>query len=98
MTQDITIQHEHEGRHGRYFARLDDGSEAEMTYRDIEPGVISIDHTLVPDAFRGRGIAEKLVKTAIDDAERNNLQIIPVCSYVAVQFRRHPEWAHLKKQ
>ena len=54
-----------------------------------------IDHTGVPPEFEGRGIALKLVKASIEDARREGFKITPVCPYVVVQFRRHPEWADL---
>ena len=50
----------------------------------------------MPPAFEGRGIAAKLVNAAINDARSQGFKIVPVCSYVAAQFRRHPEWADLR--
>jgi hypothetical protein len=49
-----------------------------------------IDHTWVPPALEGRGIAAALVRTALDWAAERGLQVVPVCSYVAVYMRRHP--------
>ena len=92
---DLTIEREHGPHSGRYFVRMPDGSEAEMTYRRVGPDTISIDHTLVPSQFRGRHIAEKLVLAGITDARAEGQRIIPRCSYVAVQFRRHPDWSDL---
>jgi predicted GNAT family acetyltransferase len=66
-----------------------------MTYRRVAPDVIAIDHTWVPRQHRGGGIAEQLVRRGIADARAENLRIEPVCSYVAAQFRRHPEWSDL---
>lgn len=95
MIQDIAIQHETNGRRGRYFARLETGETAEMTYIVHEPGLREFNHTLVPDAFRGRGIALKLVERGIKAARTENFKIIPTCSYVATQFRRHSDWTDL---
>jgi uncharacterized protein len=81
---------------GRYVIALAPGAEAEMTYRKAPDGTITIDHTGVPPAFEGRGIAARLVKAAIADARSEGFKIIPVCSYVVAQFRRHPEWADLR--
>ena len=95
MTQlDLEISHERSGAFGRYWAPLADGLEAEMTYR-FANDVMVINHTGVPPAFEGRGIALKLVKRAIADARKDGFKIVPQCSYVAVQFRRHPDWADL---
>lgn len=50
-------------------------------------------HTEVPPAFRGRGIAEKLVLAGFRTARDRKLKIVPLCSYVAVMLQRHPEFA-----
>lgn len=94
MNTQIDITRETDGTSGRYVVRLDD-AEAEMTYRQRESGVLVFDHTLVPPAFRGTGIAAKLVHKGIEDARVEGNKIVPQCSYVAAQFRRHPEWADL---
>ena len=96
MTTDYPVEHEETGHGGRYVVYLPDGSEAEMTYARRDPSTIIADHTGVPPQHRGQGIAERLVKAAIDDARETGGKIIPVCSYVVAQFRRHPEWADLK--
>lgn len=54
-------------------------------------------HTEVPSAFRGRGIAEKLVLAGFQVARERNLKIVPLCSYVAVMLERHPEFADIGK-
>lgn len=94
----VTVTREDSDRHGRYSAPLAPGYEAEMTYRWVAPGIISIDHTGVPPQFEGRGIALQLVKAAIADARKDGFTIIPRCPYVEVQFRRHPDWADVRAQ
>jgi predicted GNAT family acetyltransferase len=94
-TEDLPIEREDGERRGRYVIRLAGGSEAELTYgRDGD--LLVADHTYVPPRFRGRGLAERLVRRAIADAGDEGRRILPLCSYVALQFRRHPEWAHLR--
>ena len=95
MADEIVVQHEQDGNSGRYVVYLPGGAEAEMTYHRPRPGTIAIDHTGVPPAFRNLGIAMKLVEAGIADAQRDGTKIVPLCSYVAAQFRRHPQWAPL---
>lgn len=52
-------------------------------------------HTFVPPELRGKGIAEKLVRAAFEDARREGNQIVPQCSYVATFMQRHPEYRDL---
>ena len=93
---DYTIHREEGPTRGRYVIHLAPGAEAEMTYSKSGDGPMIIDHTGVPPAFEGRGIARKLVDAAIADARNEGFRITPVCSYVVAQFRRHPEWSNLR--
>ena len=74
-----------------------DGSEAEMTFSKLGETAIIIDHTLVPDVFRGQGIGLKLVQRGVDDARAAGKKIIQLCPFAAAQFKRHPEWADVLK-
>jgi predicted GNAT family acetyltransferase len=98
MPLDLPVEHEEEAGRGRYVMHLPDGTEGEMTYVRRDPDTIVADHTGVPSQYRGQGIAEKLVATAMADARARGQKIVPVCSYVVAQFRRHPEWADLKAE
>lgn len=52
-------------------------------------------HTYVPGELRGRGIAQKLVRTALEFARDHQLKIVPACSYVAVYVQRQREFQSL---
>lgn len=95
MQAEITL--EDSGSKGRYVVRQD-GAEAEMTFTRVGKSQLIIDHTGVPDAFRGQGIGARLVARAVEDAREAGLKIIPLCPFAAAQFRRHPEWADVLKQ
>ncbi|EBV3600103.1 N-acetyltransferase [Salmonella enterica subsp. enterica serovar Virchow] len=94
---DVDIKLEEAGTRGRYWAVAPDGSEAEMTYSKVGDNTIIIDHTLVPDAFRGQGVGLQLVQRGVDDARAAGKKIIPLCPFAAAQFKRHPEWADVLK-
>ncbi|MGD9915010.1 MAG: GNAT family N-acetyltransferase [Rhizobiaceae bacterium] len=96
MADEPTIELEEGDSKGRYFYRAD-GAEAEMTFSKVGLHQIIIDHTGVPDAFRGQGIGVKLVQRAVEDARAAGKKIIPLCPFAAAQFRRHPEWADVLK-
>ncbi|MCO6386322.1 GNAT family N-acetyltransferase [Aliihoeflea sp. 40Bstr573] len=87
------IQREDAGSKGRYFFRGANGAVAEMTYSKVGASQIIIDHTEVPEAFRGQGVGLKLVERAVADARDDGRTIIPLCPFAAAQFRKHPEWA-----
>lgn len=95
MSDELDIHHTITDNRGRYWADLAPGQQAEMTYLKRQDGSIIINHTGVPREFEGRGIALKLVKRAVADARDGGFKIVPQCPYVAVQFRRHPDWNDL---
>lgn len=88
-----------QGRVGEYHAHIPGQDEvARLTWvqRDTSKGPVRVaEHTLVPRAFEGRGIAAQLVDALIADAKSEGFRVEPQCSYVAAQFRRHPDWAEL---
>lgn len=67
-----------------------DGALALCSYRQ-EGRTLVLHHTEVPVALEGRGIAAALVKTTLDWARQERLQVRPLCSYVALYMRRHPQ-------
>jgi predicted GNAT family acetyltransferase len=59
-----------------------EGSEALLEYRLLPGNGIDFCHTFVPPALRGRGIAEKLVRTGLTWARQQDFQIQASCWYV----------------
>lgn len=92
------IELEDDGARGRYLLRGPDGAEAEMTFTRVGKHQLIIDHTGVPEVFRGQGVGARLVTRAVEDARAAGVKIIPLCPFAAAQFRRHPEWADVLKQ
>lgn len=92
------IELEESGSKGRYVLRGPDSAEAELTFTKVGDKQLIIDHTGVPDAFRGQGAGLRLVSRAVEDARTSGRKIIPLCPFAAAQFRRHPEWADVLKQ
>lgn len=88
------VLREDHGSKRRYVLRAPEG-EAELTLSVLSPERVIADHTYVPDALRGRGIADRLLAALLEDARAQGFTIIPLCPFVASQARRHPEWADL---
>jgi predicted GNAT family acetyltransferase len=91
---DFTIEREEDESGGRYVIRHN-GDESEMTYSLSGGKTMIIGHTYVPPSLRGKGLAEALVRRGIDDARSEGRKIMPLCSYVRTEFKRHPEWSDL---
>jgi predicted GNAT family acetyltransferase len=52
-------------------------------------------HTVVDDAFEGRGVGSTLVRAALDAARDEGLRVVPQCPFVRSYIERHPEYADL---
>ena len=85
---DLNIQHE-QGK--RYFAAVA-GGEAEAAYAEDADGTRSFNHTFVPEEVRGQGVAEQLVRHALDDTTRSGHGFKAVCPYVKEFLQKHPEY------
>lgn len=83
----LTIVHNPDARR---FEAIVDGGLARCDYRRVG-NVLQINHTEVPAALEGRGIAGKLVAATLDYAKAQGLRVAPYCSYVRSYMRRHPE-------
>lgn len=71
-----------------------DGEVAVLTYERHGKRITFL-HTGVPPALEGRGIAAMLARTALEDAQADGLEVVPLCPYVAAYIRRHQEYLPL---
>lgn len=55
---------------------------------EISGDELIILHTFVDDAYRGQGLAKKLMEKCDELSKKNKLRIKPVCSY-AVKYFSH---------
>src|SRR6266850_8611635 len=71
-----------------------DGLRALLTYRRF-PDRIVFNHIEVPAPLESKGLAAKLVRTALDFARADHFRVVPLCPYVAAFIRRHAEYHDL---
>ena len=57
-----------------------------------EGNKIFMTHTEAPEELRGKGLAGRLVKKALQYSKENELTVVPSCSYVAKYIDGNPEW------
>src|SRR2546426_1780383 len=81
-----TLQHmeqvEHDAGAERFVLRLGGSPEAILEYRRSGK-ILDFVHTFVPPAFRGRGLAQKVLRAAVSSARANRLRVIPSCPSLA---------------
>jgi predicted GNAT family acetyltransferase len=85
---------EHQEQENRFIVRVGD-DQAELAYSRPAPRLIDIQHTFVPSAARGQGVAEALAKAAFEYAGEQKLRVIPSCPFVRGWLEDHPEEAAL---
>jgi predicted GNAT family acetyltransferase/uncharacterized Fe-S cluster protein YjdI len=89
--QAIIIRHETNEEQG-IFVAIKDGMQAGlMTYIWIGSKKFVINHTEVHPNFEGTGIGKKLVYAAVDYARKNELKVIPICSFANALFNKDSE-------
>ena len=81
------------GGKGRYVVDGPGNVSADMFYTLSGADKLIIEHTEVPDAFRGTGTGLRLLEALIADARKAGHKIVPICPFAAAQFERHSEWA-----
>lgn len=72
------------------------GDTAFAEYVDAGQTLV-LTHTFVPVAFRGRGLAGILVRSALDFARKEGKKIDPQCSYATAYLDQHREYDDLRE-
>jgi uncharacterized protein len=63
----------------------------------IEDGALNFTHTHSPLELRGKGVASRLVRGALEIAREEHYKVIATCSFVADFLARHPEFSDLAR-
>lgn len=85
---DITFDHDEERE---TFEAIVGDDRGVLEYRSNKEGKIFINHTEIPSALQGQGVASALVTHVFEYIRENNMRLIPVCPYVKSFLRKHPE-------
>ena len=87
---DNVALHQYEFRIGDLIPRIE--------YIKTKNGEIYLTHTEVPSALEGKGVGSSLVRLALEDIERQQLRLVPLCPFVAGYVQKHPEWKRLVRE
>jgi predicted GNAT family acetyltransferase len=91
MQSPMQIQVQHDEKARKYFAIVD-GKESVCEYGEAGDRTLNFWHTYVPPQLRGKGIADELVRVALDDVMEKGLKVIPSCWFVRVYIDRHQKY------
>lgn len=81
---------EHDEQERRWVDRLPEGV-AYLSYEPTDDGALDLQHTVVPEPARGRGVGESLVRAAFAHAKREGVRVVPTCPFVKAYLEEHPE-------
>ena len=84
-----------DNRHTRQYEFHIGRHVAKIEYIKSSNGVVYLTHTEVPPDLKGRKIGYRLVEKVLADVERQHLQVVPLCPFVAMYIQKYPEWKRL---
>ncbi len=88
---------EYKNGENRIYAVNETGKEVgEITFSNAGETMLIIDHTGVIDEARGQGIAQELVKRAVQKAKNENKKVIPLCPFAKSEFQKKVEYQEVE--
>ncbi|NHC25110.1 N-acetyltransferase [Nocardioides sp. IC4_145] len=79
----------------RWVAELD-GQVAGYAEYTRDGGTVTFTHTVVDEAFEGRGVGSALARTALDDVrDQGGSKVVAQCSFIAGWIDKHPDYQDL---
>ncbi len=72
-----------------------DGEVVGFTAYRARPGLIAFLHTEVDERMQGRGLGDRVIRFALEDARAQGLAVLPFCPFVKAFIERHREFEAL---
>ena len=66
-----------------------------MTFSITSPTLVIVDHTEVPPEDEGQGYAGLLARRIVEDARAEGFKVVPLCPFLNMWRRKHPEAADI---
>uniref|UniRef100_A0A8D0TY63 Protein NATD1 n=3 Tax=Sus scrofa TaxID=9823 RepID=A0A8D0TY63_PIG len=96
--QGCPIRVEHDRRRRQFTVRLNGCHDrAVLLYEYVGKRIVDLQHTEVPDAYRGRGIAKHLAKAALDFVVEEDLKAHLTCWYIQKYVKENPLPQYLER-
>jgi predicted GNAT family acetyltransferase len=81
-----------ENRNRHRFELKTDDKLSIVNYEQVDDETLALTHTEVDPSLEGQGVGSHLVLGVLEFAERNNFKVVPLCPFVSVYIKRHPDW------
>lgn len=92
------IAHERQGQRGAFVIRRGDEVLAQMSYSRAGATMAIIDHTDVDERLRGTGAGARLVKSAVEWARAEKVQLVALCPFAKSVFDKTPDYGDVLKK
>ncbi|CAH6786228.1 protein NATD1 isoform X1 [Cricetulus griseus] len=98
LEQSGPIRVEHDRQRRQFSVRLNGCHDrAVLLYEYVGKRIVDLQHTEVPDAYRGRGIAKHLAKAALDFVVEEDLKAHLTCWYIQKYVKENPLPQYLER-
>jgi hypothetical protein len=88
----MNTAHIQNNTHRHRFELETDGRLSIVEYLKVDDDTLALTHTEVDPSLEGHGVGSQLVEGVLQYIEQNNLKIVPLCPFVVVYLKRHPDW------
>ena len=89
----MQIKQQEYNHKGSFFVEENGKLQAELTYTLSYPAILIIVHTEVSISLKGKNVGKQLVAAGVDFARKNQIKILPLCSFARSVFDRVKEYA-----
>lgn len=86
----MEIKHRENANKGSFYVEGKNILLAELTYSFTGTEKMILNHTIVADTLRGKGVGNMLVEAAVSYSRDKNIKIIPLCPFARSVFERTP--------
>jgi hypothetical protein len=71
---------------------LVDGAVAGTAHYSVYEGSLVFDHTVIDEAYAGRGLGRVLAQGSLDDVRARGQRIVPLCEFIAGFLAKNPDY------
>lgn len=91
---EIVVKHDSANKQ---FVYSKDDLDCVVKYDILKENPLTVDFykTFVHDAFRGQGVAGALMKAASEWALKENVKVVPTCSYSVVYYKKYKKYSSI---
>jgi len=88
----MEIKHRENTHKGSFYVEENNILLAEITYSFAGSDKLILDHTIVGEPLKGKGVGNMLVEAAVSYSRDKFIKIIPLCPFAKTVFEKNPAY------